>query len=580
MLKEYRTLLPYFKRFGLWYAGGILCLVFTNAGQLLIPQFLRRAVDTISSGFFDLSVILPIVLLIAVTAVGIGVGRFGWRFFLIGAARRIETELRHRLYTHLQSLSSSFYNRAKIGDLMARFTNDMNAIRMASGFALVALIDGVFLSSAILVILFSEDVRLTLLAISPLPLVTVFVIVFGKTVGQRFREVQEEFSHLSEHVQESLSGIRVLKTFVKERHFFQRFERLNQDYCDRQMSLVRVWGLFFPLFTFFSGMTTLLFLFFGGRAVMQGRLSPGDFTAFIAYLEMMIWPMIGAGFTINLIQRGGASLGRINRLLEEQPDIVTPADPARSVRHSDIVIRGLDFRYPGTEEPVLRDLSMRVPQGRILGILGRTGSGKSTLVRLLPRLLDPPEGTVFIGGQDVRRYDLATLRSHIGVVPQDTFLFSTTIEENIAIGRKEWEPSDVHRVAGVSTISRDLEQFPLGLETVVGERGITLSGGQKQRVAISRALFTDPRILILDDALSAVDTETENTILDGLNEVFEGRTVILISHRVSTLKMADSIVVLDEGRIVQRGSHEQLMAEEGFYREVYNLQQLEEQLKT
>ena len=579
MLKEYRTLVPYFKRYGLMYTAGILCLVLTNAGQLLVPQYLRRAVDTISSGFFELGQILNVVLLIVFTALVIGAGRFGWRFFLIGAARRIETKLRHRLYTHLQQLSSTFYNRAKVGDLMARFTNDMNAIRMASGFALVALIDGVFLTGAILIILFSQDVMLTLLVISPLPLVTVFVIVFGKSVGVKFREVQEGFSSLSEHVQESLSGIRVLKTFVKERYFFNRFNQRNEEYCGKQMSLVRIWGLFFPLFTFFSGTTTLLFLIFGGWAVMEGRLSPGGFTAFLAYLEMMIWPMIGAGFTINLIQRGGASLGRINRLLEEEPDIVSPAVPIRRVNGSDILIRNLSYTYSGTTDAVIHDLDLSVTEGCILGILGRTGSGKSTLVRLLPRLLDPPPGTVFIGGMDVRDYDLKVLRSHIGVVPQDTFLFSTTIEENIAIGRKDWQRGEVERAAGISTISRDLEQFPAGLETVVGERGITLSGGQKQRVAISRALFTDPRILILDDSLSSVDTETENTILEGLGDVLRGRTVILISHRVSTLKLADSIIVLDAGRIVQRGTHDELIGEEGFYQEVYNLQQLEERLE-
>jgi ATP-binding cassette subfamily B protein len=578
VLKEFRTLIPYLKKRLPQYLAGLFFLLITNGGQLYLPQLLRRAIDTIASGSFTLNDMLPIVLLMVGIAVLIAIGRYFWRYFLGGASRRIEAELRERLFVHLQSLSSTFYGKVKTGDLMARMTNDMRAIRQASGFALVSFVDGFFMTIAILIIMLSKNPRLTLLSISPLPVITIGVIFFGRLIGEQFRRVQEGFSTLSDLTQESLTGIRVLKTFVKESTFGKRFLEKNADYSNRNMVLIRTWGVLFPAVGLLAGITSLILILLGGGAVIDGSLSPGEFTAFLAYLQMLIWPMLGAGFTINMIQRAGASLGRINRILEEEPDIQSPpADQmVRKPIRGEISIRNLNYTYPGVEKEVLRDFNIDIPSGSILGILGKTGSGKSTLVQLLPRILDPPPGMVFIDGLDVRSYDLTVLRNAISTVPQETFLFSTSIRDNIAFGRRNGNGELVRQVAAISTIGRDFSTFPAGSETVVGERGITLSGGQKQRVAISRALASDASIYIFDDSLSSVDTETEDAILKDLLPFLTGKTLILISHRISTLKTADRIVVLEDGRIAQLGSHEELLAQKGFYADIYRLQQLEE----
>lgn len=578
MLKEFKTLIPYIRKRIPQYVAGLLFLLITNGGQLYLPQLLRRAIDTIASGSFTLNDMLPIVLLMVGIAVVIAIGRYFWRFFLGGASRRIEAELRERLFVHLQALSSTFYGKVKTGDLMARMTNDMRAVRQASGFALVSFVDGFFMTIAILIIMLSRDPRLTLLSISPLPVITIGVIFFGRFIGEQFRRVQEGFSTLSDMTQEALTGIRVLKTFVQEPSFGKRFLEKNADYSNRNMVLVRTWGVLFPAVGFLAGITSLILILLGGRAVIEGTLSPGEFTAFLAYLQMLIWPMLGAGFTINLIQRAGASLGRINRILEEEPDIQSPpAEQAvRKPIRGEISIRNLSYAYPGTEKEVLKDFSIDIPSGSILGILGKTGSGKSTLVQLLPRILDPPPGTVFVDDLDVRSYDLTVLRNAISTVPQETFLFSTSIRDNIAFGSRNGDDELVRKVAAISTIERDFSTFPAGSETVVGERGITLSGGQKQRVAIARALASDAAICIFDDSLSSVDTETEDAILRDLLPFLKGKTLIVISHRISTLKTADRIVVLEDGRIAQLGSHEELLGQKGFYADIYRLQQLEE----
>lgn len=577
MLKEFRTLLAHMRRYRWWYVAGILCLAVTSGGQMLIPQFLRIAVDMIGAGAFELRALAVLMLqLVGVSAV-IALGRLGWRLFIHGASRRIESEIRARLFEKFLSLQPSFYQRGQIGDLMARSTNDMNAIRMAAGMALVALFDGVFMTIAILSILFVQNPRIAALVVIPLPLITGLILFVGRFVRNMFRKVQEGFSVLSQQAQEILSGVRVVKSFVKEQYFLRKFGDANAVYQTRNMHLVRVWGLFFPLVTFLAGITTLLLIRIGGEAVILGSLSPGNFVATLSYLEMLIWPMIGAGFTVNMLQRGAASLGRVNEILNEEPEIATPADGITTLASTDISIRNLSFGYPDDGQEVLKNVSVEIPEGSILGILGRTGSGKSTLLRLLPRMDNPPRGAVFVGGVDVLDYDLATLRSAFGMVPQDTFLFSASLRDNIAFAAEDDDPDYIRHVADVSTISRDMQMFPAGWETEVGERGITLSGGQKQRVAISRALAKKPRILVFDDALSAVDTETEEQILSTLLTERTGRTSIVVSHRVSTLATADRIAVFDRGELVQYGTHEELLNEDGFYREVSRLQQLTEQ---
>ncbi|MFW5717132.1 MAG: ABC transporter ATP-binding protein [bacterium] len=573
-MKELRTLLPYLKKYRWAYILGIVSLAVTSGSQILIPQFLRLAVDEISSGSLDLREIGRLMLGLVGVSLAIAGGRFGWRYFIQGSSRRIEAELRSRLFDKFLELQPSYYNRSQIGDLMARSTNDMNAIRMASGMALVALFDGLFMTIAILVILFSQQPRIAAIAIIPLPFITALTLFLGRFIRGMFKTVQEGFSELSRQTQEIFSGVRVVKSFVKERFFLQRFRDANEQYQTRNMRLVRVWGLFFPVVTFLAGLMTLILLRFGGEAVIMGDLSPGEFVATLSYLEMLIWPMLGAGFTVNLLQRGAASLGRVNEVLAEKPEITNPEHPVVEMQSTSISIRNLRFAYGDGEEPALDGIDLEVPQGSILGILGRTGSGKSTLLRLLPRLDNPPRGTVFVGGVDVLDYDLATLRRAFGAVPQDTFLFSASLRENIAFGVDEPDEEYIQHVADVSTISRDMKVFPQGWDTQVGERGITLSGGQKQRVAISRALAKDPHILVFDDALSAVDTETEELILNKLLTEREGRTSVIVSHRVSTLATADRIAVLEGGRLAQYGTHEELLAEDGFYREIATLQQL------
>ena len=576
MLKEYRTLFPYWRKYLPRYLMGFLFLFITDAGQLYLPQIIRRVIDHIAAGAVDLRLVGRNMAVMVAIAFFIAVGRFGWRFFIHGSSRRIEKELRGRFFDHLLTLSSSFYSRNKVGDMMARATSDMNHVRMASGMGFVALFDGLFMTVFIIAILFVQYPGIAPFVLIPFPFVTLLVLGIGPFLGKYFKAVQEGYASLSGHVQEALSGIAVLKSFTQEKYNVDVFRGKNEEYKQRNLSLVRLWGFFFPLIGFLSGIVSLLLLRFGGFAVLEGRMSTGDFIAAFSYLGMLIWPMLGAGFTVNLIQRGGASLQRINEVLNEKPDITSPAGGIRSRASGDIRIKNLTYAYPDAGKPVLKNISVDIRSGTTLGILGRTGSGKSTFIKILPRLIDPPEGTVFIGGKDVHEYDLSTLRASIGMVPQETFLFSASIRENIAFAKPDIPDGEVDRAIRVSTIERDLSTFPDGVSTEVGERGITLSGGQKQRIAISRAVIVHPNILVFDDALSSVDTATEEQILKEFLDLRKGKTNIIISHRVSTLQHADKIIVLDEGRIVQEGGHEELVETEGFYSEIYNLQKLED----
>lgn len=577
MLKEFRTLFPYFRTYRIRYLAGFFFLFVTDAGQLYIPQLTRSVINQISSGRVDLALIGRTVLLMVLIAFFVGLGRFGWRYFIHGASRNIERLIRERFFSHLLTLSPSFYGRSETGDLMARATGDMNHVRMAAGMGFVALFDGLFMTLFILLIIFFQFPQLALIVLAPFPLITVLVLGMGRMLGKLFKSVQEGYAKLSSHVQEALSGILVLKAFVREEANLGQFAGKNEEYKIKNLQLVRIWGFFFPLISFLGGVVTLLLLRFGGYAVLDGLMQPGDFVAAMSYLGMLIWPMLGMGFTVNILQRGGAALGRINAILGEEPDIESPPDALNEAPTGDIEVRNLSYRYPDSSYEALEGISFTVPRGATLGILGRTGSGKSTLIRMLPRLLNTPPGTVFIGGRDIRDYELRALRSVFGIVPQETFLFSATVSDNIAFGVDDAPREALAAAAEASTISRDAKLFPQGFETKVGERGITLSGGQKQRIAISRALLTDPEVLIFDDALAAVDTSTEEKILSGFLDLRRGKTNILISHRVSTLKYSDRIIVLEGGRIVQSGTHAELMQEEGFYAEVANLQRLEEE---
>lgn len=576
MIREFRSLLPLLQKYRWHYAAGLLALLVTSGAQLAIPHFVGQSIDLLVPGSTGLvrAASRPILLLIA-TAIVVAIGRFGWRYFINGCSRRVETELREKLYNHLLLLPPDYFRSHKTGDLMARATNDMNAIRMAIGIGIVALFDGLFMTIAILIILFGRNPRLAIFTVMPLPLITIMIIAVGGRINVLFRRVQEGFSRMSDQVQEVLSGIRVVKAFVKEDFFTQRFTEANQYYQDENMKLVRIWGVFFPLVTFLSGVTILILLLFGGQALIDGSISTGDFVATLSYLQMLIWPMLGAGFTVNMLHRGAASLERINEILSATPGPVEIDLPQEGAPSPGVLIRDLTFHYSVDGAAAVQNVSVELSPGETLGILGRTGSGKTTVVNTLVRLVDPPEGTVFVGDVDVRHWELDRLRDRFGVVPQNSFLFSATIANNIRFARPNAADEEIRRAADIAAIREEIEAFPDQWETVVGERGVTLSGGQRQRIAIARALLRNPEVLILDDSLSAVDTRTEDSILTNLAAERAGKTTIIISNRVSALWRADKILIMEDGRIAQEGTHSSLISQDGLYRDIYALQQIE-----
>jgi ATP-binding cassette subfamily B protein len=579
-LKEFRTLLPYLRRYRWRYFWGFLFLLSVDGAQIMLPQFIRRAIDLVSlaEGGEDFKRIVLLCLSMAGVMLVVMAGRFLWRYFIHGAARRIEAELRDRLFGHLLTLSYDFYQKNKIGDLMARSTNDLTAVCRAIGMGLVALIDGTVLAAAILVIIFIQDAHTAAFAVIPLPLITVLILFFGKVVGRQFVQVQETYSNMSDTVQETFAGIRVVKSFVKEWWFVNKFAGTNDDFRTSNMALVKTFGIFFPLITFLSGLSSLILLLAGGARVVAGQLSAGELVALFTYFQMLIWPMIGAGFTVNMIQRGTVSMGRVNQILNTPPSITSPDVPievtASNKEADEIEIRHLSFAYPGGAD-VLEDISLSIPRGSWVGILGRTGSGKSTLVKAFTRLIDPPPGTVFVRGVDVRDWRLPALRSLFGVTPQDSYLFSDSIKNNMAYGLEEAGEALLLKGAELAALDRDLTAFGSGWDTLIGERGLTLSGGQKQRVAIARAALTGAELLILDDALSAVDAETERRVLKSLWDERRGKTTIIISHRVSALSRVDRAAVLERGRLAEWGSPEELMKQQGFYARTAALQRLD-----
>ncbi len=558
--------------------AGFLSLLFVNGATILVPLIIGDAIDRLALGHGQL---LRSGLMIIGLGVVIMVFRFLWRYFFIGTSRRIERELRAKLYGHLLLLSPSFYNEKKTGDLMAHATNDIDAVQRACGFGILTIIDPLFMVPISIAIMLSINTRLTLYAVAPLPILTLFMLGFGRIIHRRFEKLQASYSHLMEKVRENIAGIRVLKSFVQEDGTEKDFAITNREYLQKNMSLVRVSGLFHPVIELLAGMTLAIILWLGGSGVIRAEISLGEFVAFTQYLSMLIWPMIALGWAVNLLQRGSASLGRINRLLAETPEITSPETP-RALPGTRISIRNLTFAYPTSEGrsdvPALSDIHLTVEEGTTLGVVGLTGSGKSTLAHLVPRLFDAPVGTICIGGTDIRDIDLSTLRTGIGFVPQDPFLFSATIAENIAFGRPEATQEEIENAARMAGIHDEIVEFPRGYLTTVGERGISLSGGQKQRVAIARALLLDPQIVVFDDPLSAVDAEREEYILHSLHEFFHRRTSIIVAHRISAVMNADRTIVLDKGRIVEQGTHQQLLAFQGIYARIWKLQQAERQV--
>jgi ATP-binding cassette subfamily B multidrug efflux pump len=580
-MHELRSLLPYLRPYLRTYAFGLILVVVSNFFAAIGPRFLERGIDALQAQEPFREVQIAVALLIAVALAG-GVARYGMRELLNSGSRRVETDLRDRLYQHLQRMSAEFYDRYPTGDVMARTTNDLLAVRMVAGPALMYLVDTSIRTLLIAPAMVTISPRLTLLAFLPLLGLPVIMISLGGLVHRRSQAIQAHFSELTSHAHENLSGVRVVRAYRQESAETDHFRELSDEYLRRNLSLARVQGLFFPLLTSMGGLSGVVVLYVGGRLIMAGRVTVGEFVAFGVYLVMLVWPMIALGWAVNLVQRGAASMARINELFRERPTIGSPTRPAvlppagagRAVEFDHVW-----FRYPGTQERgwVLQDVSFRVEAGRSLAIVGPTGAGKSTLVDMIVRAHDPTRGVVRLDDVDIRQLDLRELRHEVGFVPQETFLFGETLRENIMLGA----PDDgrLERVAEVSQLAEALPSLPNGFDTLLGERGVNLSGGQKQRTAIARALAQDPPVFVLDDALSAVDAHTEARILSGLRGALSGRTSIIVSHRLAAVRDADWILVLDDGRIVEQGVHPDLIVRGGRYWELLRRQQLEEELE-
>jgi ATP-binding cassette, subfamily B, multidrug efflux pump len=577
----------YFKKYRWRLVLGTIFVLISVIFGVFVPRYVGQAIDDLRASGVTYARLLRSVLIIIGTSVISGIFLFFQRRTLINMSRYIEYDLRQDFYAHLQKLPLEFFQNNRTGDLMARTTNDLSAVRQIAGPAIMYSEQTLFRVLIILPIMFQISPKLTLVLLLTMPFVSLTVKYFGHQIHVRFEKIQEFFSEISARAQENLSGVRVIRAYAQERAEMDQFDRLNQQYVDRNISLVKLSAVFRPLMQFIIGLGFVAILLIGGRETAQGRMTIGEFTAFNLYLEQLIWPLIAMGYVTNMVQRGAASLKRMRQIMEIAPSIADAPDvrPAH-YRAADgsvteglrgkIEFRNLTFRYTPDGQPVLRDINLVIEPGQMVAFIGRTGSGKSTLMNLIPRLLDTQPGMVLIDDRPIREIPLKQLRENIGYVPQETFLFSETLAENISFGVRNG--SNIEWAAKIAGLAEEIKDFPNKFQTVLGERGITLSGGQKQRTAIARALIREPKILILDDALSAVDTYTEEKILTELREVMRGRTSLIVAHRISTVKAADLICVLDHGRIVERGTHEELLQLNGAYADIYEQQLLEEEL--
>jgi len=586
-LNNFRPLWIYFVKNRWALAAGVLSLLIVDFLLLMIPLIIKKAINILvvqTSGTGALLVKQGAT--IGMIALLIALFRYVWRHLLLGHSRKVEQGLRNRLYGHIQTLSLSFFQNTKTGDLMARAINDINAVRMACGMGLVALVDGLVLGTAAIGFMMSIDWRLTLISLIPAPVVVVFTRMLANQMSARFERVQKSFSDLTEQARESFSGIRVIKAHQREGWEYDRMKARGEQYVGESMHLARTLALFFPLMTLITNAGLAVVILLGGRYTILGTISPGDFVAFISYLNLLTWPVMAMGWVISLIQRGSASMRRINGIFDAVPEIQDSNDENGRVSDGNsgtiegaIDFCGLGFQYPGQTEYVLKDVSFKIRPGETVAIVGRVGSGKTTLLQIIPRLLNAPEHMVFVDDRDIRNLPLTTLRKKIGFVSQDVFIFSDTVYNNVAFGMDDVTPEDVRKALDVAGIHEEMEALDNGLDTLLGERGITLSGGQRQRLTIARAVVGDFPILILDDALSMVDTRTEEGILNRILDLRRERTNVIVSHRVSTIRRADRIFVFDHGSLKEEGTHEILIHLKGIYAALYEEQLLGEALE-
>ncbi|HUT72393.1 MAG TPA: ABC transporter ATP-binding protein [Desulfatiglandales bacterium] len=578
--REFKTLKVYFIQNRIALALGLSSLLLVDALQLFIPRIIKKSVDALTIGQAHMRLLVIYALAIVGIALTMAIFRYVWRYLVFGHARKVEEALRNRIYRHLQTLSLRFYWQVKTGDLMARAVNDIDAVRMAAGMGLVAMTDGVVLGLATIGFMLYIDVKLTLISLIPTPFIVYFTLIITRRIGKGFRQVQQGFSEVTESVREAFAGIRVIKAYNRQSWEYGRVRQKGETYVKYNLELAKNLAIFFPLMTLFTNLGLALVIWIGGRLTILGNITTGDFVAFISYLNLLMWPLMALGWVTNLIQRGSASMRRINALLEEVPEITNrTSHPYTGPIRGRIELRGVSFYYPQKEEPALRDITLTIGAGQTVAIVGGVGSGKSTLLHTLPRLVEIEQGLMLIDGIPVHEIDLANLRRSIGFVTQEPHVFSDTILNNILFGRQGTSEDWIKTVLEVSQMASEIDSFPQGIYTLLGERGSTLSGGQRQRLTIARALISNPPILILDDALSQVDTRTETAILNGVLEMRLGKTNIIVSHRLSTLRKADIVYVLKSGDLVEQGDHQTLLAAGQEYTRLYERLELTEELE-
>lgn len=576
-MSSFRFILSYIKRHRLRYFAGIVTLFVVDFANIFIPKLTGTITDGLTAHTFGWADVRTCLWGIFLLGAILTIGRFLWRYFIFGASRSIERELRNDMFAHLEKMSVEYYNEHKTGDLMTRFTSDLNSVRMAIGPAIICVFDATVMTVMVIVqMMYYVNVRLTLLAIIPMFLICIGELYYGKIIHARFLARQQAVSDLTDFVQESFSGVRVIKAFVREHAELRAFLRENQNAMDKNLHVAKLQSVVMPLLDVIIGLSALITLIYGGYLALVGDITLGRFVAFNQYVNMLVWPMLACGDAVNMFSQGGASISRIREVFEEEPEIFDQKDASDvETIAGHITFSDLTFLHHGQSEPTLKNITLDVPAGTTLAIIGRTGNGKSTLVNLLLRLYNTKPGMIFIDGKDINEISLKTLRENIAYVPQDNFLFSDTLKSNIAFGTSDEDMNAIVQATKAACIHDSIVQFPDGYETIVGERGVTLSGGQKQRSSIARALLKDAPILILDDSLSAVDTDTEEHILRNLKENRAGKTTILIAHRISTIQNADIIMVLEDGTAAEIGNHDSLMQQNGIYREMFEQQQLE-----